>query len=62
MFFCGFQDVSRKAGEEDERTGGVVLHCTCEIYVNCELRYSTEPHLGYAPQVQDGVPYYCVAL
>lgn len=22
--------------------------------------YSTEPHLGYAPQVQDGVPYYCV--
>lgn len=22
--------------------------------------YSTEPHLGYAPQVQDGIPYYCV--
>lgn len=22
--------------------------------------YSYEPHLGYAPQVQDGVPYYCV--
>jgi len=22
--------------------------------------YSTEPHLGYSPQVQDGVPYYCV--
>ena len=41
--------------------GGLTLVNMFLGFVDMQLRYSTEPHLGYSPTTRDGVPYYCVS-